>query len=463
MKESSTERKRAVKSGRSEYKNENIQNSRGLSKAHLRYWEEAIFQRRPGGNWWVQIQHAGRREKLSLGTPIKAPAAARARDIYHTLLAKGWDETLAEWRPQSVPRSNTTIGDFLAELKAKADLKPQTLEGYAKAFRKIVSDIFEIGDGNAKCDYWGGGFKEWLDKVHAVKLAEVTPERVQAWKRAFLAKAGDKPIRQRVAKISVNSFIRRAKSLFAPAAVKHLSVELPTPLPFAGISFEPRQSTLYRSSFDASKLIQAARDELVQDDPAAFLVVLLGLCVGLRKGEIDLLPWSAVDFRHSVIRIEPTEYFAPKTEHSIGDVPLDPEIVELLRGFRARTQAPFVVPAGHRKPTQENSHQYYRCEPVFDRVLVWLRKHGVRGPRPLHQLRKEFGSLIHEKFDLVTAKELLRHSSVAVTAARYVENRKRGTTGLGVLLTKDRTIIPMEESTATTKDATTAAAALPAL
>jgi hypothetical protein len=41
---------------------------------------------------------------------------------------------------------------------------------------------------------------------------------------------------------------------------------------------------------------------------------------------------------------------------------------------------------------------------------------------------------INEKYDLVTAKELLRHSSVAVAAAHYVENRKRGTTGLGALL-----------------------------
>jgi hypothetical protein len=80
-------------------------------------------------------------------------------------------------------------------------------------------------------------------------------------------------------------------------------------------------------------------------------------------------------------------------------------------------------------------------------VLVWLRKHGVRGPRPLHALRKEFGSLIHEKFDLVTAKELLRHSSVAITAAHYVENRKRGTTGFGALLATDRKFVPIEEST----------------
>jgi hypothetical protein len=52
----------------------------------------------------------------------------------------------------------------------------------------------------------------------------------------------------------------------------------------------------------------------------------------------------------------------------------------------------------------------------------------------LQALRKEYGSVINAKYDLVTAKELLRHSSVAITAAHYVENRKGGTTGLGAVL-----------------------------
>lgn len=250
-------------------------------------------------------------------------------------------------------------------------------------------------------------------------------------------------MKQRAAKISVNSFMRRAKSLFAPKTVKHLTVQLPSPLPFAGIGFEARQSMLYRSSFNAQELIQAAQSELALTDPAAFLVVLLGLCVGLRKGEIDLLPWSAVKFDIGQIRIEPTEYFEVKTEHSIGDVPVDPEILEILRGFKARAKSPFVVPS-RLAPRRETAYHHYRCEPVFDRVLAWLKAHGVQGRKPLHQLRKEYGSLINEKYDLVTAKELLRHSSVAVTAAHYVEARKRGTTGLGALLSQK--IIPMAQA-----------------
>jgi hypothetical protein len=123
----------------------------------------------------VQIQHQGRREKFSLGTPVKGAAAARARDIYQVLLANGWQAALALLRPQGAPASGATVGDFLAELKASADLKPKTLEGYAKAFRMIVADIFEIGGGNEKCDYRGGGFQAWIERVHAVRLSEVTP------------------------------------------------------------------------------------------------------------------------------------------------------------------------------------------------------------------------------------------------------------------------------------------------
>ena len=94
--------------------------ARVRSKANLSYWEEAIFQRQAGGNWWGHIQEGGRR-KIPLCTPFKAAAAMRARDTYQTLVVKGWDEALREFKPQSVrlPCDASTVGDFLDELKAK--------------------------------------------------------------------------------------------------------------------------------------------------------------------------------------------------------------------------------------------------------------------------------------------------------------------------------------------------------
>jgi hypothetical protein len=74
---------------------------------------------------------------------------------------------------------------------------------------------------------------------------------------------------QRQAKVNVNSFLRRARSLFSDKITRHLKVELPDPLPFSDVAFEPRQSL--------------------------------------------------------------TEYFLPKSEDSIGDVQVDPELMEIFR------------------------------------------------------------------------------------------------------------------------------------
>jgi len=78
--------------------------------------------------------------------------------IYQRLLTDGWDLPLSESRPQSVSASNATVGDFLVELKAKADLKPKGAR------------------------------------------------RIQEWNKTFLATAGNDPVKLCAAKISVDSF-----------------------------------------------------------------------------------------------------------------------------------------------------------------------------------------------------------------------------------------------------------------
>jgi integrase len=420
------------------------------SKTHLSYWEAAIFQRRAGGNWWAQLQHGGgRQRKFSLGTPIKSAAAARAREFYLTLVHKGWDAALAELKPEGVPASGdaSTVGDFLDELKAKADLKRKTLEGYAIALRKIVADAFGIDGGRDKYDYRGGGHQRWLESVHAIKLNALTPDVVQKWKRAFLAAAADDPIRARAAKISVNSFLRRAKSLFAPDAVKHLSrVQLPSPLPFERVSFEPRQSMRYRSTIDVEKLTRAAHEELAQKDAPAFLAFLLALGAGLRRIEIDRLEWRAFRWAENVIRIEPTEHFDVKTEHSIGDVSIDAELMSIMHGYAARARSNFVIESRN-VPRKRATFENYRAQIVFDRLSAWLRSKGVTAQKPIHELRKESGSMVNRKHGLTAAKDFLRHADIAITAAHYIDRPRQATSGLGALLKAlgDKKIVSLDE------------------
>ena len=195
-------------------------------------------------------------------------------------------------RPSAVADRPCTIGEFLAAV-SEVTRNQSTFNDYAQAFRQIVSDIFGLSNSNLKYDYRTGGRKEWLSKIHAISLADVTPAKVQAWKLSFLAKAGDDPIARRTARVSVNAIIRRARSLFSPKKLRHLTQTLPGLLPFEGIEFEARQSMKYHSKIDIEKLIGEARQELEDQDQEAYKVFLLAMGIGLRRKEIDLLEWSA--------------------------------------------------------------------------------------------------------------------------------------------------------------------------
>jgi hypothetical protein len=51
-----------------------------------------------------------------------------------------------------------------------------------------------------------------------------------------------------------------------------------------------------------------------------------------------------------VIRIETTEFYRPKSHNSEGDVRVDPELMEVFRGFFARRKGDFVIESDSRPP-----------------------------------------------------------------------------------------------------------------
>ena len=166
------------------------------AKTDIRYWQESIFRRRfkylgktrATVNYSARFQHLGRRETISLGTPNRAAAAARAREIYLHLVAHGWDETVAKYRPGMISSATQaeTVGEFLDRVKATATIRERTIEDYCRNFRRIVAGIFDLDGGRQKFDYQKGGRDQWLTRIHAIKLAEVMAERVQKCKVDYL-------------------------------------------------------------------------------------------------------------------------------------------------------------------------------------------------------------------------------------------------------------------------------------
>jgi len=208
---------------------------------------------------------------------------------------------------------------------------------------------------------------------------------------------------------------------------------LPDPLPFSGVKIE-RLDSRYFATFDLAELIQSARDDLAETDQEAFKVLLLSAMVGLRRKEIDLLPWSAFHWDLNIIRIEHTQHFSPKTDDSAADVAVDPELMTVFRGYRARAPKTEFVIASENAPRPGVLYGFYRCEKVFERLTSWLREHGIRSDKPIHELRKAFGSLICQKAGIHQASRALRHSDIRTTSAVYVDSRSRVAAGLGHLL-----------------------------
>lgn len=422
-----------------------------LSKTDVKYWQRTVVRanyishgkKRQVQDWSVKIQHAGRRETFPLATPNKTAAAAKAKDIYLCLLGQGWEAARTQFKKKGPGKSSVvTVGEFIDSARPKFGGRTKTFDDYARAFRTIVADIFGIDGAKEKFDYRSGGRDGWLQKIHKVKLADVTPERIQKWKIAFIRRAGDDPRRTRAARISVNSLMRQAKSLFAPDLLKFVPIDVGLTKPFDGIKFEPRQSMRYQSGFDIQELIQQAQKELPVEQ---FKIFLLASMAGLRRNEIDKLLWDAFRWDNGLIRIGATAHFHPKSEDSIGDVEIDAEVLQLFRGYRARATGEFVVESAV-APKTGTGYSHYRCQELFDALVQWLREHGVDTTTPLHTLRKEFGSQICARDGIYAASTALRHADIAITSQHYLDKKRRVTVGLGGFLVSPQNIVAIPKA-----------------
>ena len=404
---------------------------RRAAKTHKDFWRARLERRcythegelSEVNEWSIRIQHLGRRKSFALGTNNQEVAAVKARDIYLAIVAQGWQAAEELFNPEMVVRKDDpTLGDFLRAVEAKAELKPKTYRLYCGFFRKIVADVFRIAEGKARFSYRDGSRARWLEKVDAVKLANITPDRINDWRTYYIKRAGSNPIRRQSAIRNANSYVRCARALFSTKWLSRLGLRLPTPLPFQGVKVERNRAPRYKISIGVGMLLTDARKELAEKDTPAYLVFLIALGAGLRKGEIDCLEWKHINLDKGVIAVETTEFRGVKTPESEAEVEIDPELGKELLAHKSKSR--FVIESCA-PPRPGLDRQYYRAEAVFQRLYLWLRSKGVNTSKPLHTLRKEFGSIINEHFGLYAAMTALRHADIKTTSSHYTDNKRR--------------------------------------
>src|SRR5260370_23501350 len=158
----------------------------------------------------------------------------------------------------------------------------------------------------------------------------------------------------------------------------------------------------------------------VLDEPGRTIVLTL-LLTGCRIGEVLELRWKHVDLNRGVLHIRESVYQghfgSPKTQSSIGDLPIGPQVVAALlrhRGKQGSDPHPHALVFHNEKGRPHDTHNllcrvlYPACETAGVPRVSW------------HELRHTHATLLNSQGEsMKTIQAQLRHSSARVTMKIY--------------------------------------------
>jgi len=160
---------------------------------------------------------------------------------------------------------------------------------------------------------------------------------------------------------------------------------------------------------------------------------LLLLTTGMRRGELCGLRWEGIDFETKRISIRRSRVVVgysnvvnsePKTARGRRIVPLDPAVVDVLRGYRARQlQERLAWGAGYQGDggivfTHEDGAALHpdQISNAFERLTQAAELPRIR----LHDLRHTYATLaLQSGVPLWAVSDILGHASLAITSNVY--------------------------------------------
>jgi integrase len=144
-------------------------------------------------------------------------------------------------------------------------------------------------------------------------------------------------------------------------------------------------------------------------------IVSVAFRTGFRKTNIRLLKWSSLNFHFKFIEI-PANSFKGGKKHTI---PMTKELEEIFRRNWNETEYVFINPERQKPYTDEN---------ISDAFKDGCEKAGIDTGKRFHDIRHTVATrLLENGEDIITVKELLGNSTVAVTE-KYTHtniNKKR--------------------------------------
>lgn len=186
-------------------------------------------------------------------------------------------------------------------------------------------------------------------------------------------------------------------------------------------------------------------------------IFVLALFTGLRLGELLALTWDDIDFENGILSVNKAEMqymdytdqkprmqrmvSIPKTKGSIREIPLIPELIEMLKKYKETSLSHdmvFYTIASH----SSKSRITYRINNICDSDVVTYLPRGTVVSRfkaitkaaeiegiSIHSLRHTFATRgLENGIELKVMQELLGHSTIKMTADLYTHvlpNKKK--------------------------------------
>lgn len=214
---------------------------------------------------------------------------------------------------------------------------------------------------------------------------------------------------------------KNARDMLRQVLGEALQLELITTNPAAGKFRFPDKTTSISKSGEWSTSFAEHKRIIEQAEGDVLPILVLGLCFGLRKGEILGLDWQDVDFKRREIHVHQTYIQAkgdpymssPKTENSRRIIPMTTFAYSQLMAIRGKDPriGPIVTSRGKRM----SPNQAYKV------VANFVKTHKVPRLTPL-SLRHSFATAaIRMGVNVASVSRWLGHNNIMTTLNRYVK------------------------------------------
>ena len=156
---------------------------------------------------------------------------------------------------------------------------------------------------------------------------------------------------------------------------------------------ENNERTRFLTDVEMERLIGAAGTKLRQ-------VITVLIHTGMRKGELQNLKWSDLDFNRNLITLPQTK------SGKVRYIPMNNVVKQVLLQRRIAKESPLLVFSGTKADRPWD----------FVTAFIFARKRASLEDVRIHDLRHTFAShLCMKGVDIMTVKELLGHSSLEMT------------------------------------------------